>query len=47
MAEPMLKFDAVDLYYGPVQALKKVSLSVQPGETVALIGANGAGNRRC
>ena len=31
MAEPMLKFDAVDLYYGPVQALKKVSLSVQPG----------------
>ncbi|HAK34844.1 MAG TPA: ABC transporter ATP-binding protein, partial [Pantoea sp.] len=39
----MLKFDAVDLYYGPVQALKKVSLSVQPGETVALIGANGAG----
>ena len=43
MAEPMLKFDAVDLYYGPVQALKKVSLSVQPGETVALIGANGAG----
>lgn len=43
MAEPMLKFDAVDLYYGPVQALKKVSLSVQTGETVALIGANGAG----
>jgi len=39
----MLKFDAVDLYYGPVQALKKVSLSVQTGETVALIGANGAG----
>jgi len=43
MAEPMLQFEAVDLFYGPLQALKNVSLTVNAGETVALIGANGAG----
>ncbi len=31
------------MFYGPIQALKKVSLTVNEGETVALIGANGAG----
>ena len=43
MAEPLLQFEAVDLFYGPLQALKNVSLTVNAGETVALIGANGAG----
>ncbi len=43
MAEPMLSFEQVDVFYGPVQALKQVSLTVNQGETVALIGANGAG----
>ncbi|MCQ5470263.1 ABC transporter ATP-binding protein [Pantoea brenneri] len=43
MAEPLLQFEAVDLFYGPLQALKSVSLTVNAGETVALIGANGAG----
>ena len=43
MDEPMLQFEAVDLFYGPLQALKNVSLTVNTGETVALIGANGAG----
>ena len=33
----------VELYYDQVYALKGVSLDVTPGETVALIGANGAG----
>ena len=39
----MLDFKDVELYYDHVHALKGVSLSVNQGETVALIGANGAG----
>ena len=33
----------IDVYYGNIQALKQVSLSVDRGEIVALIGGNGAG----
>ncbi|MBS0968488.1 ABC transporter ATP-binding protein [Chimaeribacter arupi] len=43
MKDVMLEFRNVDVFYGPVQALKNVSLTVQEGETVSLIGANGAG----
>ncbi|MFK7877134.1 MAG: ABC transporter ATP-binding protein, partial [Paracoccaceae bacterium] len=39
----MLEFKDVELYYDHVYALKGVSLNVNQGETVALIGANGAG----
>ncbi|MEM8743227.1 MAG: ABC transporter ATP-binding protein [Pseudomonadota bacterium] len=39
----MLKFDNVELYYDHVYALKGVTLELNEGETVALIGANGAG----
>ncbi|WP_366141482.1 ABC transporter ATP-binding protein [uncultured Sulfitobacter sp.] len=39
----MLDFKDVELYYDHVYALKGVSLNVNQGETVALIGANGAG----
>ncbi|MDG1419825.1 MAG: ABC transporter ATP-binding protein [Tateyamaria sp.] len=39
----ILDFVDVKLYYEHVYALKGVSLSVNQGETVALIGANGAG----
>src|SRR5690606_31047157 len=39
----MLQFHNVDVFYGVIQALKQVSLEVNKGETVALIGANGAG----
>jgi len=39
----MLTVDAIDVYYGPVQALRGVSLEVNEGEMVALLGANGAG----
>jgi branched-chain amino acid transport system ATP-binding protein len=39
----ILKFANVELYYDHVYALKGVSLEVNEGETVALIGANGAG----
>lgn len=43
MSQPLLAFDEVDVFYGPIHALKQVSLTVNEGETVALIGANGAG----
>ncbi len=39
----ILDFRNVELYYDHVYALKGVSLEVNEGETVALIGANGAG----
>lgn len=39
----MLKVDNLDVYYGNVQALRRVSLDVNEGEIVTLIGANGAG----
>ena len=43
MAEPMLKIDNIDVYYGAIHALKGISLEVKEGEIVTLIGANGAG----
>ena len=39
----MLSLDRVELYYDHVYALKGVSIELNQGETVALIGANGAG----
>lgn len=41
--QPLLKFTDVQLFYDHVHALQGVSLEVNEGETVALIGANGAG----
>src|SRR4051812_1706255 len=40
---PMLEVDSLDVYYGAIHALKGLSLSVDEGEVVTLIGANGAG----
>ena len=39
----MLKLDSVHTYYGNIQALKGISLTVNKGESICLIGANGAG----
>jgi len=39
----MLEVDNVHTYYGQIHALKGVSLTVDKGEIVTLIGANGAG----
>lgn len=39
----MLQLENVNTFYGKIQALRGVSLQVQDGELVALIGANGAG----
>ena len=44
MAEkPLLEIDGVEAYYGNIRALGGVSINVNKGEIVALIGANGAG----
>jgi branched-chain amino acid transport system ATP-binding protein len=43
MSDPILEIREVHTYYGHVHALKGISLTVMPGEIVALIGANGAG----
>ncbi len=39
----MLKLQNVQTYYGNIQALKDVTIEINEGEIVALIGANGAG----
>jgi len=39
----LLELQDVAVSYGAIRALKNVSLSVEPGEIVTLIGANGAG----
>jgi branched-chain amino acid transport system ATP-binding protein len=40
---PLLEVSDVHTHYGAIEALKGVSLAVEPGEVVTLIGSNGAG----
>lgn len=40
---PLLKLDNVTSGYGPIVAVRDVSIEVYPGEVVTLLGANGAG----
>ena len=39
----MLKLSNIDTFYGPIQALRNVSLSVESGEIVSLLGGNACG----
>ena len=39
----MLEVDNVHAYYGKIHALKNISLNIDKGEIVTLIGGNGAG----
>ncbi|NLB44389.1 MAG: ATP-binding cassette domain-containing protein, partial [Clostridiaceae bacterium] len=39
----MLRVDNIHVYYGSIHAIKGVSFSIEKGEIVTLIGANGAG----
>jgi len=41
--KPLLEIRDLDFAYGDVQVLRGVSLSVNPGEIVTLVGSNGAG----
>ncbi|MFC1910104.1 ABC transporter ATP-binding protein [Chloroflexota bacterium] len=43
MTEPLLKVDGVDVFHGTFQALWSVSLKVNTGEIVALVGSNSSG----
>ncbi len=42
-ADVLLAIKGMDSHYGRIQALKGLSMEVRRGETVALVGANGAG----
>jgi branched-chain amino acid transport system ATP-binding protein len=41
--KPLLDVVSIDVFYGQIQALRGVSLTIGTGERVALLGANGAG----
>ncbi|MEG2018843.1 MAG: ATP-binding cassette domain-containing protein, partial [Clostridium sp.] len=39
----MLELKRLDVFYGAINALKNISINIEEGEIVTLIGANGAG----
>jgi branched-chain amino acid transport system ATP-binding protein len=41
--EPILRVEGLGAAYGSLVALREVSFDVQPGESIAVLGANGAG----
>jgi branched-chain amino acid transport system ATP-binding protein len=41
--EPLLRLDAVDTFYGPIHILQGLTLEVNPGELVCLLGGNASG----
>jgi branched-chain amino acid transport system ATP-binding protein len=43
MSAPLLEMRNIETYYGPIMAIRGVSLTVNEGEIVAVLGANGAG----
>ena len=40
---PLLELCELEAGYGPIRAIDRVSITVDDGELVAIIGANGAG----
>ena len=43
VADIILKLNNVESYYGPIMAIRGISLEVPRGRIVTLLGANGAG----
>ncbi|WP_428489787.1 ABC transporter ATP-binding protein [Rhodopila sp.] len=43
MTETLLRVDSIETFYGPIQAIRGVSLDVDQGQIVTVLGANGAG----
>ena len=43
MSEPLLRIDAIETFYGPIQAIRGVTIEVAPHQIVTVLGANGAG----
>jgi branched-chain amino acid transport system ATP-binding protein len=43
MSESLLRVDAIETFYGPIQAVRGVSIDVAPRQIVTVLGANGAG----
>jgi branched-chain amino acid transport system ATP-binding protein len=46
-ASVLLELEQLQVHYGSVQALAKVSLQIRRGELVTLLGSNGAGKSSC
>ena len=43
MTTPLLQVSGIETFYGPIQAIRGISLEVPEGKIVAVLGANGAG----
>lgn len=43
MSTPLLQVSSIETFYGPIQAIRGVSLDVSSGQIVTVLGANGAG----
>src|ERR1700742_3841535 len=43
MTQPLLQVNSIETFYGPIQAIRGVSIDVAPGQIVTVLGANGAG----
>ena len=42
-SEPLLSVSNIETFYGPIQAIRGISLEVPQGKIITVLGANGAG----